>query len=380
MIYSINFEDMTKQLNPFAVCQYLELNGWKHVPFKREDVKVYQVFKDNNLVQVNVPTSKELYDYKEAMYDVVKVIATFEEKSLEQVMLYLLNPNTDIIKIRFIDKEVANGNILLDDAIKLFDNAKKLIAATAADVINPQKIHYGRADKSVLTFLNQCRFGQTEIGSYVVSVVCPFAELSTNQECQQLSIFSDEENCENSLTRKVTSRLIDNIATVKEKIETGDFDALSSEDNEISSNFLEALSNFNLGSENSSVIFTPEWSPMAKKNRSSYKSVAITSDYYQPITAAVQKIKEKTKKQTEIIGKISRLKAAPSVDNRNGGEVVIIFLNENNRAKSVKAFLCKEDYEKAVDAHQYGKMVKIIGTLTKNSRPTLEDAIFVSLE
>ena len=65
MIYSINFEDMTKQLNPFAVCQYLELNGWKHVPFKREDVKVYQVFKDNNLVQVNVPTSKELYDYKE---------------------------------------------------------------------------------------------------------------------------------------------------------------------------------------------------------------------------------------------------------------------------------------------------------------------------
>ncbi len=94
----------------------------------------------------------------------------------------------------------------------------------------------------------------------------------------------------------------------------------------------------------------------------------------------IEKIKEKTKKQTEIIGKISRLKAAPSVDNRNGGEVVIIFLNENNRAKSVKAFLCKEDYEKAVDAHQYGKMVKIIGTLTKNSRPTLEDAIFVSLE
>ena len=380
MIYSINFLDMTQQLNPFAVCQYLELNGWKQIPFKREDVKVFQTFKDDNLIQANVPTSKELFDYKEAMYDVVKVIAGFEEKSEEQVMLYLLNPNTDIIKIRFINKEVENGNILFDDAINLFDNAKKLIAATVADVINPQKIHYGRADKSVQTFLNQCRFGQTEIGSYVVSVVCPFAELSADKECQQLSIFSDEENCENSLTRRVTSRLINNIATVKEKIETGDLDSLASEDNEISSNFLEALSNLNLGSDNSSVIFTPEWSPMAKKNRSTYKSVAITNDYYQPITATVQKIKERTSKQTEIIGRIKQLKAAPSVDNRDSGEIIVIYLNENNKAKSVKAFLSKEDYEKAVEAHQYGKMVKIIGTLTNNTRQILEDAVFVSLE
>lgn len=380
MIYSINFLDMAVQLNPFAVCQYLELNDWKQIPFKREDVKIYQIYKNDNLVQVSVPLSKELYDYKQAMYDVIKEIADFEEKSIEQVMLYLLNPNTDIIKIRFINKEVEYGNILFDDAIKLYDNAKKLIAATAADVINPQKIHYGRADKSVQTFLNQCRFGQTEIGSYVVSVVCPFAELSDNQEYQQLSIFSDEEKCENSLTRKVTARLIDNIATVKEKIENGEFDALASEDNGISSNFLEALSSFNLESENSSVIFTPEWSPIAKKNRSSYKSVAITSDYYQPITATVQKIKEKTIKQTEIIGRISQLKAAPSVDNRDGGEIIVVYLNENNKAKSVKAILNKEDYEKAVDAHQHGKMIKIIGTLTNGSRPVLENTAFIYLD
>lgn len=380
MIYSINFLDMTVQLNPFAVCQYLELNDWRQIPFKREDVKIYQIYKNDNLVQVSVPLSKELSDYKQAMYDVIREIADYEEKSIEQVMLYLLNPNTDIIKIRFVNKEVENGNILFDDAIKLYDNAKKLIAATAADVINPQKIHYGRADKSVQTFLNQCRFGQTEIGSYVVSVVCPFAELPDNQEYQQLSIFSDEEKCENSLTRKVTARLIDNIATVKEKIENGDFDALASEDNGISSNFLEALSSFNLESENSSVIFTPEWSPIAKKNRSPHKSVAITSDYYQPINATVQKIKEKTIRQTEIIGRISQLKAAPSVDNRDGGEVMVVYLNENNKAKSVKAILSKEDYEKAVDAHQHGKMIKIIGTLTNGSRPVLENTAFIYLD
>lgn len=54
-------------------------------------------------------------------------------------MLYLLNPNTDILKIRLDKKEVESGNIMFDDAIQLFDNAKKLIAATALDVINPKK-------------------------------------------------------------------------------------------------------------------------------------------------------------------------------------------------------------------------------------------------
>jgi len=46
-----------------------------------------------------------------------------------QVRLYLLNPNTAIIKIRLEKLGVESGNILLDDAIKLYDNVKKLLAA-----------------------------------------------------------------------------------------------------------------------------------------------------------------------------------------------------------------------------------------------------------
>ena len=67
---------------------------------------------------------------------------------------------------------------MFDDAIQLFVNAKKLIAATALDVINPKKMHYGRINEPVRNFLSQCRFGQTEIGSYVVSVICPFVDFT----------------------------------------------------------------------------------------------------------------------------------------------------------------------------------------------------------
>lgn len=68
-------------------------------------------------------------------------------------MLYLLNPNTDILKIRLEKDDVEQGNIMLDNAINLFNNAKKILAATALDIINPQKTHYGRMDDSVKIFI-----------------------------------------------------------------------------------------------------------------------------------------------------------------------------------------------------------------------------------
>lgn len=64
-------------------------------------------------------------------------------------------------------------------------------------------------------FINNCKFGQTEIGSYVVSVVCPFAELDDAEGYKQLSIFSEEEQCADSLTRKVTNRIMSNVSFIK---------------------------------------------------------------------------------------------------------------------------------------------------------------------
>ena len=113
MIYSINFLDMTEQLNPLAVCKYLEQTNWKLYPFKRKDVKVFQYVVDATFKQVMVPMNKEFIDYKRVMYNVVQTVAELEQKSIEQVMLYLLNPNTDILRIRLNKKEIESGNIYL---------------------------------------------------------------------------------------------------------------------------------------------------------------------------------------------------------------------------------------------------------------------------
>jgi len=380
MIYSVNFEDMTLKLNPLAVAKYLSDTKWTLYPVKRKDIKIFQYKEESFFEQITIPLDKTLRDYKYTMYDAICKIAHIERKTVEQLMLYLLNPNTDILKIRLDKKEVESGNILFDDAIQLYDNAKKLLAAAALDVINPKKIHYGRIDEPVQKFLSQCRFGQTEIGSYVVSVVCPFAELTETEGYRQLSIFSDEEQCANSLTRRVTNRLMTNVAMIKQSIDDGDLESLVDPENSISANFYEALNGLDLHAEDTTVELMAEWAPTVRRNRCKCNKVSVTNDYYEPIKSVIGKIKGYTNERTEIVGKIKDLKAAPVIDNRKSGVIVVVYVGDNARAKSVTVKLDREDYDNAVMAHQHGKAVKLVGDLQKRKKAVMENVIFSIVE
>lgn len=405
MIYSVNFVDMTLKLNPLAVTKYLSETNWELYPIKRNDIKIFQYKKEDLFEQVTIPLDKKLRDYKNAMYDAVCKIAYVEKKSVEQLMLYLLNPNTDILKIRLDKKEVESGNIMFDDAIQLFVNAKKLIAATALDVINPKKMHYGRINEPVRNFLSQCRFGQTEIGSYVVSVICPFVDFPKTEGYKKLNAFFDEEQYAYSLTREVINRLMTNVATIKQKIDDGNLESLANYDSPISSNFYEALSGLSMDTEDTTVEFMAEWSPTVKSNRCKYNRILITNDYYEPIRTIISKMKEYTNKRietvdkikrlevapisdgreygtierTEIVGKIIELKAAPVIDSREYGTIVI-YVGDNARVKSVTVKLDREDYDKAVAAHQHGKAVKVVGDLKGQVKSVMENVIFSVVE
>lgn len=373
MIYSVNFLDLTEKINPLAFSKYLKDTGWIQFQSKRTNVKIYQFDVGTEFFQVIIPTDKKLSDYKQAMYKAVETVAMVEQKSVEQVMLYLLNPNTDILKIRLEKKEIEAGNILFDDAIRLYENAKKLLAATALDILHPKKYHQGRIDDAVMKFLSNCRFGQTEIGSYVVSVVCPFAELDEGTGYKQLSIFSDEEQCADSLTRQVTSRVMNNIVEIKNQIDGGNMDNLVSREDGtiISANFYEALNGLNLDSEGADVEFIAEWSPVVKNTTCSESRIMLSHDYYQPIESVISKLKEEKNKATKIIGRIKKLESSPDVEKRTMGKVTLVYLDENDKKKTVTAKLEKNDYDKAIDAHACGSHVEIVGEITGGRNATI---------
>ena len=114
MIYSVNFKDLTEKINPHAFVKYLKDIGWTQWETKRHYIKVFQKIKENGEgFQVTIPLDKELLDYKEAIYQAIETVAFVEEQSTEQLLLFLLNPNTDILKIRLTqDKNILSDTTL----------------------------------------------------------------------------------------------------------------------------------------------------------------------------------------------------------------------------------------------------------------------------
>lgn len=383
MIYSVNLMDLTEKINPLSFAKYLKDTGWKQYPTKRTDIKIFQcIASAGEAFQAMIPMEKMLSDYKSAMYQAIETVAFAEGKAMDQLMLFLLNPNTDILKIRLDRKGVEAGNILFDDAIRIYENARKLIAAATQDVLHPRRYHQGRPEDAVSRFVNNCKFGQTEIGSYVVSIVCPFAELDETEGYRQLSIFSEEEQCANSLTRQVTNRIMTNVASIKKDIDNGDYCKLMDDREEtiISKNFYEALAELNLDVEDTDVEFIAQWSPAVKKNRSASNRVLLSRDYHQPIASVIERFQKATNTKQKILGRIKKLESAPDVTKRDMGKITIVYLDEDDRKRTVTANLCRKDYDKAIEAHEKGLHVEVVGEITGKKGNSMDCEFFDIIE
>lgn len=362
MIYSVDFQDLAGKINPLEFCKYLQDLGWiEFVKIKKKDIKIFQKRDNEKFSQVKIPMNRSLIDFSEAMLNACKDIADFTQKSLERVVLELLNPLSDIIRIRIDNNKIKDGSLLFEDGLKLYDNAKKLITSTAMSLYSDNPYYKGKLPDDIQKFINNCRFGQTEIGSYVISVVCPFMKESKEGPIQ-LSIFNEEEDCANSITRKITSKLNKDLIRVKETIDNcQSLDRLLEGEEKININFLETLKNLNIENEDSLLEISTKWAPTISNNITNKEAINFTHDYYDVINSKVIHFKEKIEEDLkEFIGQIKTLSSVPTIEERSYGIIKLVTLvNKKPRVISIK--LNKEDYQQAILAHKNGVFVRVKG-------------------
>lgn len=369
MKISFNSIDLIEKLNPIDFATYLSCTDWNLFPTKRTFLKIYQrTLPDGRNFQVNVPVDKNLSDYSNAMQEAIVTVATVENRSINQILSSISNVSKDVIRVRLESKSINAGNVNIDEAINLYENIKKLIVATAQDIIKPESYHKNMTNNKICKLIQNCQFGQTEIGSYVVPILCVFDEISNPPK--QLCLFN-ENNVAQSLTRRVTNKLMTRITSIKKHIDNDDEDKLFIDDEGIlvSANFYEALIGLNLDKEDANIEFSAQWSPVVKENRSKNNKIDISHKYYKSIFNVIRKLREMKSDTTKILGRIKKLESSPDATKRNSGKITIVYPDKNGNMKTIIANLNKEGYEKAIKAHINGNYVEVIGEIEKiNSR------------
>lgn len=120
----INLSNVLKNINPLHFSDYLVETGWKEFKRKNPLIRLFQ-FDDGTFYQIIIPIDSSLSDYQEAMYEAIKTLSEKEKRPIDKIIFSLVNPNADVIRIRFSSRSVELGNIPFDNAIKLYENAKK---------------------------------------------------------------------------------------------------------------------------------------------------------------------------------------------------------------------------------------------------------------
>jgi hypothetical protein len=164
-----------KSLQPNQLNSYLSYSGW-FVDGSINDIAQIWHRKESEFESFEIiqPSTKEIKDYNQRVYDLIEVLAEFENRSISGVINDLSNFFADVIKVRVIHEDVKEGSIPLNDGVLLFEKAKELMVSAVKSTYSKRKYFGGgKLADEIVNFLEKMRLGQTEHGSYVVNLIAP---------------------------------------------------------------------------------------------------------------------------------------------------------------------------------------------------------------
>jgi len=361
--------ELSNKVNFLALQSYLRITGWQRQTSNDDSVSIYRLTFKHETFEIVIPLNRDFPDYDRGILDAVRTLSFIENKEVEQTLSDIILPFSDVLRFRIVSRDTETGTITFDDGFNLLENARMSLYTSACDLIQPA--HKRLAFSKAADFIKNCRLGQTERGSFIASIICPFVD-GPQESTSQLNMFSTPEQFTNSFTRKVTRNLMSSIQIVKKSIENDSTEELLDPEREekISANFLQSIVNLNEVEDKTKtdLEIIPSWAPIGDII-SLPKSVSISQEYLEPIKSLISRLMPKDELDVgEFIGRISQVKADPDYKKRLEGEVTFNFMDDNEKVTKAKVILNIEDYQKACEAHEFGRSVRIKGVLVSSER------------
>lgn len=340
------------QIDKYKLIRYLNELGFEKFPTKRENIQIYQKFDEsgNFIEQVTVPLDSKLYGYDRAMKDAFDILCEFTGLNERLLAMEIMFPKSDVLNLHLENNEISVGTYSIDEIVNFYNSAKKLITAAAMDVTSPKLIQKGRASEQSRAFIDGCRFGQTEIGSYQVPVICP--EITNHQK----NIFEDQL----SFSRTIEVKLLNNVRKLKSSIEEGSFDERlfdNSDQPEMSATFLKSVHKI-IEKPSSNLVIHAHWNKLGAGKLPDIDRAEINNEYASSIHDVLNRLSLRLKGSLTYTGRISELKAEEDAQNRDSGQISLKYMDGDN-VKSVSIKLNSEEYKQAVRCHERGLYVNI---------------------
>jgi hypothetical protein len=352
--------ELTRLVTPRSVLAYAEGLGWQRVEGVNGKIAVYRN-PEAPLRQLIVPLDEHLDDYADRTAEAIRRLAEFEKRPVGEILHHLLLPPADILRFRQVSPDTEAGTLPLDQAVRLITGTRKVLLAAAHSVLVPQPFHPRLSRSEAEEFVSRCRLGQTERGSFVLTVGCPL-DLHTG-------LFGPHGE---PFARRVTLLVMQSLQELAGAAGAARIDDLADSAGHpgISANFCESLLLLRPTGERAYLSVSATWSraylPPADGSK---REVQLLQEAFEVAESLAPRLRSAPQPRVDrFFGFVDELRGQPAAnDPRPSGEVRFTLFDQDEELHA-RGDLTAEDYAVAAAARLASELVSFRGVLHRLPR------------
>lgn len=361
MKVTVNDSKFLSAIRPLELASYLRTSGWIQQRWEPDKFAIWTK-RDaaGEEFEILLPLAR-VADFSGRIAELLNTLEIAEGRSQLEIVADLNTTNADVIRIISQSADVADGSILIEDAVMLVHETRDMMLSAACGAIEHRAYYPRRKFAQAIEYLRGVRMGQTERGSFVVTVISrvPPSLSSDRGEFQ--------EPYERQVTRTLSSSLFQVQRAAEQAVATGSLDAFGSAIGfGVSANLCEAIVGLAGGVDsNRNVEVHLSWSRSRPMNDPLPVRIFLPTDAIPVIDEAGRILRGTSPLEDyEVEGWVVAL------DRPTGEEVGVVtiigFVDE--RPHRIRLQLRDPEYHFAIRAHEGRIPVFCIGDLVKEGR------------
>jgi hypothetical protein len=344
-----------RAISPTALAGYARGQGWAKVEPYGAHADVYTAADKPEII---LPRSDRLGDYPNV---VAKLIAFFSDATKQdELATYrdLSIADRDVVRIRAFGGD-DDGSVPIDAGVEIVTHARQLVLAAACAARAPQSLYRAGANREASEYLRRVKLGQTEQGSFVVTLLTPIPPQLQLPQQASLPSFEDE-----PFERQVTRRLAGSLDALRNAVELaasgdgqGAFERAVSDG--VSANLCEAVAG--LIGQSTGIDVSVTWARTRPTPEANLR-IAFSGSDAAIVTEAARMFRARhPRPDMSLFGTVHTLKRRDEdVDG-----LVTLKAMVDERPQSVRAVLDQANYSIAVRAHDSKTPVVVKGDLER---------------
>jgi hypothetical protein len=299
------------------------------------------------------------------MEELLSTLASVEERSQLEVLRDILTTTSDLIRVRTPSRESEDGTLPLEQAVTFVERSRDMVLAAACAAIDKRAFFAKRKPQQAMEYLGHVRMGQTEQGSFVLTILSAVSPELRPSQAELLPIDPPE-----PYERRVTRTLMEAVAAAEGAAQRAAVNGNMEPFNEailfgVSANLCEALVGLSDVSPGKGLDIQVSWSRTRPSASHVPNRIQFDSDSIAIIAEAARHFRETAPiDDFEVEGFVARLNRGPTVVE---GDITVSALVDG-KMRSIVIGLGPHAYSEAVHAHDDRRSIRCVGDLAKEGR------------